>query len=243
MWAPGFIDLHCHLLPGLDDGPQTPQAAEDMCALAYRSGTVAVVATPHASHRYRFDAAQAHRQRAALQSRLGFPLRLLGGSEVELSVEVLLAALDAPQSYTLNGSRYLLVELLPAALAPLDRLLGRLLERGLTPILAHPERHAQLLAHPHRLAQWVEHGGLVQITADSLAGRAGRRLQTAALRLLAWGLVHFVASDAHDPIRRPPRLLDAYHVVCEAAGPQCADRLFIDNPRAVVEDQALDCGA
>ncbi len=238
--APGFIDIHCHLLPGLDDGPPTPEVAAHMCALALAAGTVAVIATPHANHRFAFDPEQAAARRSELEAGLERPLRLFGGCEVEMSCETLPAVLECPAAYTLAGSRYLLVELMPAGLPPhLERVWGGLLDRGLVPVLAHPERHALLQARPERLASWVKRGLLVQLTADALTGRRGARVQGLAAELLRRRLVHFVASDGHDPLRRPPRLLEAYRAVHERLSPQLADRLFIHNPRAVLEDRPI----
>ncbi len=238
--APGFIDIHCHLLPGLDDGPRTRDVAAHMCALALTAGTVAVIATPHANHRFTFDPEQAAARRLDLGAGLERPLRLFGGCEVELSCETLPAVLERPAAYTLAGSRYLLVELMPAGLPPhLERVWGGLLDRGLVPVLAHPERHALLQTRPDRLASWVQRGVLVQVTADALTGRRGARVQGLAAELVRRRLVHFVASDGHDPVPRPPRLLEAYRAVHEGFSPQLADRLFIQNPRAVLENRPL----
>jgi protein-tyrosine phosphatase len=238
--APGFIDIHCHLLPGLDDGPRTPDVAVHMCALAQAAGTVAVIATPHANHRFVFDPQQAAARRSELEANLERPLRLFGGCEVELSYEMLPAVFEHPAAYTLAGSRYLLVELMPTSLPPnLERVFSRLLDRGVVPVLAHPERHALLLARLERLESWVARGVLVQLTADALTGRRGARVQGLAVELLRRRLAHFVASDGHDPVRRPPRLLDAYRAVHEGLSPQLADRLFIHNPRAVLEDRPI----
>jgi len=240
MQPPGFVDLHSHVLPDLDDGPATLEAAEAMCRQASRTGTTLLVATPHANRRFRFDRQAAEQRRVELERRLGASLRLALGSEVEMSLEALSAALEAPQSYTLNGSRYLLVEPLTMGLGPpLERVGARILERGLTPILAHPERNAPLPGWIERLRAWQEIGGLFQITAGALTGQQGERIQRCGWRLLAWGMAHFVASDAHDPMRRPARLADAYLACAEALGRARADALFVHNPVAVVEDRPL----
>jgi protein-tyrosine phosphatase len=210
----GFIDIHCHLLPDLDDGPHTIDSAAQMCALAYASGTAAVVATPHANHRFCFDRGKTEPRRRALEQRIAESLQLNAGSEVEMSLEGLPAALAHSSGYTLAGSRYLLLELMPSGFPPnLERIFARLIERGIAPILAHPGAQRAPAETPQRLAAWVERGCLAQITGDSLTGRMGRRAQAAAFELLHLGLVHFVASDGHDPLQRPPRLLDAYRVL------------------------------
>jgi len=236
----GFIDIHCHLLDGLDDGPRTIEVSAHMCQLAHASGTVAVVATPHANQRFPFDPARTAQHCARLQPLAG-ALRLFTGCEMELSLENLPAALSTPAAFTLNRSRYLLLELMPSGLPPhLERVFGQLRDCGLTPILAHPERHPYVQLHPERLRAWIQQGCLVQLTGDSLTGRMGRRAQAAAWYLVRCGLAHFVASDAHDPLHRAPALRNPYRLVCGALSPEMADPLFIDNPRAVVENRPLD---
>ena len=241
---PGFVDIHGHFLPGLDDGPATLEMAAHMCQAARLSGTAAVISTPHANSRFAFDPARTARARAELQERVGGSFRVFSGSEVELSLDILPDALRSPASYTLNGSRYLLVELMTGGMAPhLDRVFARILDQGLVPVVAHPERNAHLQSHPARLRSWIERGCLAQLTAGALTGGFGRRVGSIALEWIRLNLVHFVASDAHDPFRRPPRLLDAYLAVQRTFSPARADLLFIHNPLAVLDDRPLRLGA
>ena len=236
----GLIDIHCHLLHGLDDGPQTLQAAAHMCRVAHAAGTVAVISTPHANHRFCFDPQKTAELCESLREQIPPALRLFAGCELELSLETLPDALRDIRRYTLNGSRYLLVELLKTGMPPnLEQVLARFLDQGVTPILAHPERSAHLQHHLDKLSSWVERGCLAQLTGDALTGRMGPRLQTAALEVLRRRLAHFVASDGHDPIRRPPRLLEAYRTVGERLSPALAALLFISNPLAVIENRPI----
>jgi protein-tyrosine phosphatase len=236
----GLIDIHCHMLHGVDDGPATIGMALHMCGVAQAAGTVAVVTTPHCSHRFAFDPRRTADLCARLQEQTPHALRLFPGCELEVSLETLPAALRDLSGYTLNGSRYLLLELMAGGMpANLDRVFARLLEEGVVPVVAHPERSARLQTQPGRLAAWVERGCLVQITADSLSGRRGARLQAASFELLQRRLVHFVASDGHDPFRRPPRLLDAYQAVRRSVSPAVAQLLFVSNPLAVLQNQPI----
>ncbi len=237
---PGFIDIHCHLLPGLDDGPKTLEGAEHMGKEAFAAGTVAVISTPHANHRYDFDRQKTMAACAAMQERMSAALRVFAGCELELSVEALPGGLADPRRYTLDGSRYLLLELMSGGTAPnLDRVFGQFLDRGITPVVAHAERSAHLPRWAEMLARWVGRGCLAQLTAGSLTGRQGARQRAAAVELLRRRLVHFVASDGHDAVRRPPRLLEAYRVVHRNLSPALAELLFISNPRAVLEDRPI----
>ena len=234
----GLIDIHCHILPGVDDGPRATEVSAHMCSLAQAAGTAAIISTPHANHRFTYDAAKTSALCAELEGRLARPLRLFRGCELELSVESLSAALACVEHYTLNGSRYLLVELMPTGMPPnLETVFSRLLDRGVTPILAHPERSLHL--HLVRLSRLVQRGCLAQITGASLTGCMGPRSQAAAMELLRRRLVHFVASDGHDPVRRPPRLIDAYRFISRTLAPALADRLCMENPLAVLEDRPI----
>jgi len=236
----GFVDIHCHVLPGLDDGPRILEVSEQMCALARASGTAAIVATPHANHRFAFDPVKTAEQLARLGEKVNGSLRLFTGCEVEMSMETMPAALRNPAAYSLAGSRYLLLELMPTGIPPnLEGVFSRLLDRGFVPVLAHPERNVQLQKRPDKVGAWVERGCLTQLTADSLTGRMGRRAQAAAVELIQHRIVHFVASDAHDPVHRPPRLVDGYRIVGEMFGSALANLLFIENPRAVVQNQVI----
>lgn len=240
--APGVIDIHCHLLHGLDDGPRTLGASLHLVALAQAAGTVALVATPHANHRFVFEPQEARARCARLQERIRPPLRLFTGCELEMSLEMLGRAFanEKAASHTLNGSRYLLLELMPAGIpANVEGALTQMLDRGVTPIVAHPERNAYLQRHPERLAAWVESGCLAQLTAGSLTGRLGRHMQAAAVELLRRRLVHFVASDAHDAVCRPPSLGEAYRLVRQVFSAELAELLFVRNPRAVLEDREI----
>ena len=240
MTVPGLIDIHCHVLPGLDDGPKTMEVSAEMCGVAQAAGTVALISTPHSNRRFSFDPQKTSAACAQLRGRIPPPLELFTGCELEMSLEGLETALRDPTRHTLNGSRYLLLELMPTGISPnLERVFADLLERGVTPIVAHPERNPHLQHSPDKLRSWVERGCLAQVTGDALTGRMGPRVRAAAIELLRRRLVHCVASDGHDPFRRPPRLLDAYRAIHQALSPALAELLFISNPLAVLEDRPI----
>jgi len=239
MGVRGFVDIHFHLIWGVDDGPQVPAVSQRLTRQAFDAGTLAIIATPHCSARYAFDPGLIESRLSALEEASAEPT-LFRGCEVEITHETLSAIQRSPRRYTLNGSRYLLVEL-PHRF-PHDRLflvLGRLRELGLEPILAHPERYPLLWDRPQLARAWVEQGGLLQLTADAFDGRYGRRAHKMANELLGAGLAHFVASDAHDPTRRPPGLQAAFRRVYEQAGQATAARLFTYHPLAVLHDEPL----
>jgi protein-tyrosine phosphatase len=119
----------------------------------------------------------------------------------------------------------------------LDRAAKLFSERGLTPLLAHPERYPFLPADSHALGSWIANGGLLQATAASFTGRMGRRAQSAAYQLLSRNALHFVASDAHDSVKRGPDMREAFAQIAAASDIAFAGRLFTHNPLAVVRDE------
>ena len=240
MGVKGFIDIHAHFLPGLDDGPRTPEIAQQMAIAAYTAGTMAAIATPHCSFRYPFDVDQASQRLDQMEAQLPDGFALFGGCELQLNDESVRLFLADPKRYSLNASRYVLVEFLPqSAPQSVEHVLGMFLDRGHVPVLAHPERYPFLQNQRERLLGWAQRGCLLQVTADSLSGRMGRRCAAAATSMVEEGLAHFVASDAHDPSKRPPHLLEAFRRVAELAGTARAADLFTYNPLALLNDEAI----
>ncbi len=235
-----MIDLHSHILPGLDDGARSFAVAEEMVRIAAGAGTTDLVATPHASFEYEFDPAVAQARLDELQAAAGPQVRLHRGCELYLSPRHIEEVLAAPSRFTICGKRYLLVEFPEILIAPTTvRDFERLLAAGVTPVIAHPERNFLLHARAGELKHWIGLGCLVQVTAQSLQGRFGRPVRRFSRELLERDLVHFVASDAHDARDRGPRLDDAYREVAARCGESRAQRLFVSNPRAVLAGDPL----
>jgi protein-tyrosine phosphatase len=236
----GFVDIHFHVAPGLDDGPANLDEAAALAWAAYRAGTLAVIATPHRSLRYDWSGQARADVLQGLHARLPEGFALFAGCELELSDEAWLSFEADPRRYCLNQSRYVLVEL-PRAGSALcfNAVLKKLVARGFVPILAHAERCRLPGNLTNRLFEWVRQGCLVQVTADAICGRRGRPALAAAGELLRAGLVHFVASDAHNVAHRGPNLQPAYRVVSEIAGVEQAARLFTYNPLRVLQDEPI----
>jgi protein-tyrosine phosphatase len=211
------IDLHCHVLPGLDDGAQTLEDACELARAAARDGITTIAATPHVRADYPTSADDMERGvetvRAALVEE-GVGVEVVGGGEVALDSLPTLSWEDLAR-FTLGGTgRYLLLEF-PYGGWPLDleQRVFELLAGGLSPILAHPERSRDVQDDPRRLEGAVHGGALVQVTAAALDGRLGRRAKATAMSLVELGLAHLVASDAHTPDVRAAGMSQAREAV------------------------------
>jgi len=168
------------------------------------------------------------------------PLRVAPGAETAL-IPLLPQQIDAGRTITLNGSRYLLLELPHTGLpARIEEVLFQVQVRGMVPVLAHPERNAELARGPELLARWVERGLMVQITAASLLGQLGHGPQRAAERFLEANLVHIIASDAHNAEGRPPALSAARARAAEIAGADKALAMVSSTPAAILDDLPLE---
>jgi protein-tyrosine phosphatase len=237
------IDLHCHVLPGVDDGPATLAESVAMCRLAAADGCRTLVATPHQRHPM-FEGLTRRRLEGAwseLTAALGGEPEVLLGAEVRVDSE-LLADLDRrpPEVLSLAGSSYLLVELPRAEHGPLpEELVHELVVAGWRPVLAHPEVLPWLADDLERLAELVAGGAMLQVTAAALTGDFGRLPGERAWRLVEAGLVTFVASDAHSTSWRPPGLSAARAVLEQRCGAAVASRLLAENPASVLADRPL----
>ena len=236
----GFADIHSHDLYGMDDGARTRHDSLRMLEMAARSGTTDIVATPHANSRYRYDPHLIDAQIVDLNASVT-GIRVHRGCDFSLQADNIDDALANPARYSINGLQYLMVEFpgIPT-FGNHDGILEHLLRAGLVPIITHPERNAAIRRTPRKLARWVELGCCVQVTAGSFVGRFGMAAHRCVNGLLASGLVHVVASDAHDCEHRPPTLDSVYDALVHEWGAESIHPLFVDNPRAVIAGATID---
>lgn len=243
MKLPRFFDIHSHLLPGLDDGAADLAQSLAMARQAVAEGVEMALCTPHQGGRYRATHAAAIREavkrlRAAL-AEARIPLEIGVGGDVRIEAD-LPQRLAAGEIATLNDhGRHVLLELPHEVYWPLDTLAAQLARRGVTGILTHPERNAEIAARPQLLDEVIAAGCLVQITADSLLGRFGPLAERVSRRWLAKGQVHFVAGDAHDTAYRPFRGRQAFARIAEWTDSDTAEALLSRNPKAVIEGREI----
>jgi len=234
-----LVDIHSHVLWGVDDGAKTLDDSLAMVAMAAAAGTTDLVASPHASPQYKYDPALVRERLDAIQAashtQPGPKIRLHIGCDFHLSYDNIQDALANPRKYTINGGRYLLVEFSELLIfRNTGEIFSRMLEAGMAPIVTHPERNQLLCQRIDELAAWCEAGAFLQVTGQSFLGRFGRRAAEFAHTLVDRGLVHFVASDGHDLVHRPPRLDEAFAWLERRYGRGLAELLCVENPRAAL---------
>jgi len=238
----GFVDLHSHVLYGLDDGAKTRDESLALLRIAHANGTTDIVATPHANSRFAFTPAIISERIAELAPQT--PVTIHRGCDFHLHLSNIQDAVAHPRKYTIDAGAYLLVELSEAAVfSGTERILSTLIEAGMVPIITHPERHRQLQSQPEMLAPWIELGCFVQVTAGSVTGLFGKSAARCAHWLVESGMAHFVSSDAHGSETRTPDLREAYGELVKLFDEARIRPLFVDNPRAVIEGEELEVEA
>lgn len=235
-----MFDLHCHMLPGIDDGAPTLDVALDMARLAVADGIEITACTPHIYPGLYENTAEGIGEaiagfRQAL-AEAGIPLQLVMGADVHLD-PALVGGLKGGRIPTLNGTRYFLFEP-PHHVAPprLEDELFRVMAAGYVPILTHPERLSWIDSHYGLFAELVKRGVLMQLTAASVTGKFGKIAAYWAHKFLDDGLVHIIASDAHHSRKRPPNLSEAREWVATRFGRDEANNMVTVRPRAILDN-------
>ncbi|NLF70109.1 MAG: capsular biosynthesis protein [Candidatus Anammoximicrobium sp.] len=234
-----FVDIHCHLVPGLDDGAQSWEQSLLMAGMAATDGIQTIVVTPHQLGNFAHNSGQAIRARAAeLQQFLNhhqIALRVLPGADVRIEPGMLEKLRSGDVLTLADRGKHVLLELPHELYFPLDELLESLRRAGMVGILSHPERNQGLLKQPRLLPPLVDAGCLMQITCGSLLGTFGAASQQLSEWMLDEGLVHFLATDAHGHKARRPLMKHAFERARQMVGEEIAVDLCCRNPAAVAE--------
>lgn len=235
-----MFDLHCHLLPGIDDGAVDPAMALEMARIAVADGITTVACTPHIyPGMYENDATgirDAIARMRLLLAEHGVPLELVEGADVHLAPD-LLAGIRAGRIPTLAGSRYLLLEPPHHVVPPrFEETVFDLLAAGITPVITHPERLRWVESHFDAMQRLARRGAWMQVTAGALTGRFGKRVQYWGDKFVGEGLCMLLATDAHHPVRRPPLLEEARAAAETLVGRAEAEHLVRTRPAGIVAD-------
>ena len=236
-----MIDIHCHILPMIDDGAKSVEMALDMLDAAYRDGTDEIVLTPHLAYEYNFvnpkdKIIPLFEDLTYIVKREGIPIKMYLGTEYLFS---------SPSSFlehkndirTMNGTQYLLTEFFfdvreEEVLEAIDLVL----EHGWIPIIAHAERFECMQISSSLPIKAIEKGALLQLNKASVLGKHGHRAKECAFYFLDHHYYSFVGSDAHHPVLRDSKMFDAYRVICDYYGRSYANRIFYENPSKMLDN-------
>jgi protein-tyrosine phosphatase len=237
-----MIDIHSHILPEVDDGSHSLDESLDMCRRSADDGVTVMVATPHAHdgvHKTR-DPELLQQKVDLLNARLNGRPHVTLGCELRFTHDIVKHLCVTKSAPTIGGGPYALVEF-PHTVVPLgsERPFFELINNGIRPIIAHPERNLSLIAEPQRFYDLVELGVLGQLDTGSITGQFGKKVQRTATLMLEFGLVHFLASDCHNTRNRLPGMSEAVAAVAGIVGEEYAAAIADRNPRAVVEGRPI----
>lgn len=238
-----MIDIHSHILAGLDDGAETMEVTQKMLETAVRDQITGIIATPHAYHpNFKTDLAALNLQLQATNSLLedqGIPIKIYSGQECRLS-EKLPEHLIAGEALTLANSRYVLLEL-PSSGVPAYtvQIIQQLITKNYVPIIAHPERNQGIIEKPDRLRKLLLHGALAQVTAGSIAGSFGKAIQRSALELIDANLIHVYGSDIHNLTTRPFLFNEGLDFLEKKNRHEIVDIMLENNNRVLLDESLI----
>jgi len=239
-----YVDMHCHCLAAVDDGPATKAEALTLCRALVDDSIATVIATPHQLGRFSGcnEAAKIREDVSALNNELknnDIPLMVVPGADVRVD-ERICELLKADKILTLaDGGKYLLIELPHEVFIDITPLLIELASMGIQVIMSHPERHSVLVQRPEILAKWLEQSAHLQVTSGSLLGQFGSTAQKAGWNFLTWGWASLVATDSHDTDRRKPCMKAAFERISIELGEDTACLVCIENPLRVIKGQDI----
>lgn len=238
-----MIDIHCHILPEVDDGSRSLNESIEMAMIAKEQGIKKIINTSHYHPDFRYKKGEEllnelNEFNNILKENM-IDIEILIGNEIYYTKD-LIKQIDDLDFYTLNNSRYILIELPPTNFpSDLCTIVYELKEKNYIPVFAHVERYIEVQENPDIIYDAIEAGAIIQINSQSILGKSGRELQKICHTLISRNMVHVVGTDAHRSRRRAPIFSDAYKYVSEKYSKEIADDLFIKNNRLIMDDEKI----
>lgn len=239
-----ITDIHCHIIPDIDDGPATLEESLMMAQIALNEEITTIVASPHFTQPKNIEAfvserdAKLEKLREYLE-KSGTRIEVIKGAEVYIDME--LFEIENLDKLTINSTRYILIEL-PMTLFPIytEEFLYRLQLLGYIPIIAHPERNESIVRKPELLYNLVDMGSLIQVNSGSITGLFGSSVQKCVRTIIKRGMVHMVATDAHSKRKRQPLMTDCIKMLNKLIGYENTKKLVFEAPAAIVRNRTID---
>lgn len=241
-----MVDIHTHILPGVDDGSDCFTESVQMVEMAYETGVDRIIVTPHCNQRGRYEnywSGELEQLFYQLKNRIkeeGIPVELFLGMEIMASQD-LISLIEKQQVVSLNASRYYLIEFLfDTEIGWMNRMLQSVLEIGKIPVVAHPERYFEVQKSPDIVQEWKRRGIIIQLNKGSVFGAFGRRCKKAAKYLMENDWIHCIASDAHSPYMRTTSMEELQDYLLDRYSYQKMEEWTTKNPNAIIENKLIE---
>lgn len=238
-----MIDIHCHILPNVDDGSESLEESIEMAKIAESEGITRIVNTSHCHFDFKYKKGnelklELEKFNQALKEE-NINIEVLLGNELYYTSD-LIERFDELDFFSMNNSKYILMEFSPINFPKnIEDVIYEIKIRGYIPIIAHAERYKQVQEDVNIVLDCIKEGALIQVNASSILGKNGEKAEDTSKKLLDNNMVHFVATDAHSSNRRRPLIKDSYNYILKNYGKEVSEKLFIENPTAVIENRDI----
>lgn len=238
-----MIDIHCHILPNVDDGSESLEESIEMAKIAESEGITRIVNTSHCHFDFKYKKGnelklELEKFNQALKEE-NINIEVLLGNELYYTSD-LIERFNELDFFSMNNSKYILMEFSPINFPKnIEDVIYEIKIRGYIPIIAHAERYKQVQEDVNIVLDCIKEGALIQVNASSILGKNGEKAEDTSKKLLDNNMVHFVATDAHSSNRRRPLIKDSYNYILKNYGKEVSEKLFIENPTAVIENRDI----
>ena len=238
-----MIDIHCHILPNVDDGSESLEESIEMAKIAESEGITKIVNTSHCHFDFKYKKGnelklELEKFNQALKEE-NINIEVILGNELYYTSD-LIERFDELDFFSMNNSKYILMEFSPINFPKnIEDVIYEIKIRGYIPIIAHAERYKQVQEDVNIVLDCIKEGALIQVNASSILGKNGEKAEDTSKKLLDNNMVHFVATDAHSSNRRRPLIKDSYNYILKNYGKEVSEKLFIENPTAVIENRDI----